>query len=100
MRTSSIEMGDPRFENHASVDFIQGNHEIQTLPSCATNQAFTKSIQIWGSRRQFDGLDAGGRKNAQKLLRIQRISIVDQITLSREETIHGVRQIPGNLAHP
>ena len=41
-----IEMGDPGFENHSDVAFIQGNHEIQTFPSGATDQAFTKSIRL------------------------------------------------------
>jgi len=46
MRTSLIEMGDPRFEDDSDVAFIQGNHEIQTFPSGATDQAFTKSIRL------------------------------------------------------
>src|SRR5437667_1932890 len=37
MRTSPIEMGDPGFENHSDVAFVQGNHEIQAFPSCATD---------------------------------------------------------------
>ena len=28
MRSSPIEMGDSRFENHSSVAFTEGNHEI------------------------------------------------------------------------
>src|SRR5439155_24667958 len=46
MRTSLIEMGDPRFEDDSDVAFIQGNHEVQTFPSGATDQAFTKSIRL------------------------------------------------------
>src|SRR3989442_1112239 len=46
MRTSPIEKGDPRFEDYSDVAFIQRNHEIQTFPSCASNQAFTKSIRL------------------------------------------------------
>ena len=40
-------MGDPRFEDDSDVAFIQGNHEIQTFPSGATDQAFTKTF-AWG----------------------------------------------------
>lgn len=46
MRTASIEMGDARFENHSSVAFTHGNHEIQAFPSGAAHKTFTKGIRL------------------------------------------------------
>ena len=40
MRTSAIEMGDPGFENHSDVAFVQGNHEIDRIARPA--KSFTK----------------------------------------------------------
>src|SRR5262249_14624426 len=80
--------------------FTKENHLLQTTFFDRPDKPFRIRIQIRRSRRQFDGLDAGIRKDAEKPPRIQRISIVDEIALSGKETIHGIRQIACDLAHP
>src|SRR5215831_1720633 len=71
--------------------FTKENHLLQTTFFDRPDKTFRIRIQIRRSRRQFDGLDAGIREDAQKLPRIQWISIVDEIALSRQEPIHGIR---------
>jgi hypothetical protein len=44
-------------------------------------------VQIGGSRRQFHRFDTCVRQHYQKLLRVQRIAIMNQIPLSLEEAI-------------
>src|SRR5262245_64680946 len=64
--------------------FTKENHLLQTTFFDRPDKPFRIRIQIRRSRRQFDGLDAGIRKDAKKLSRIQRISIVDEIAAFRQ----------------
>src|SRR5262245_61021640 len=50
--------------------FTKENHLLQTTFFDRLDKTFRIRIQIRRSRRQFDGLDAGIRKDAQKLPRI------------------------------
>src|SRR5262249_2848755 len=71
--------------------FTKENQLLETTFFDRPDKPFRIRIQIRRSRRQFDGLDAGICKDAKKLPRIQRISIVNEIALSHKETIHGIR---------
>ena len=39
-------------------------------------------------------------QDTEQLARVQRISVMDQIALSPEKPIHGIRQVAGHLTHP
>ena len=76
------------------------NHLLQTAFFDRADEALRMCVQIRRPRRQFNGFKAGDSQYAQKFLRIERISIVNQITLPCKKAIDGIRQIAGDLTHP
>src|SRR5262249_10824482 len=80
--------------------FTKEDHLLQTILPNRSDEPFRISIQIRRLRRQFDGLDSDRGKRSEKLPRVKRISIVDQIALPREKTINGIGEIAFDLNHP
>jgi len=67
------------------------DHLLRATLFDRADEPFRICIQIRRPRWQFHGFDADRTKCGQKFPRVQRISIVDQISFSNEETIHGIR---------
>src|SRR5262249_37023451 len=80
--------------------FAKEDHLPQAILPNRSDEPFRISIQIRRLRRQFDGLDSDRGKRSEKLSRVKRISIVDQIALPREKTINGIGEIACDLNHP
>ena len=71
--------------------FTKENHLFQTTFFDRADEPFRIRIQIRRPRRQFDGFDAGACEYGEKVFRIERISVVDEIPFSGKEAIHGIR---------
>jgi len=70
------------FSNRVSQRiFTKENHLLQTTFFDRADESLRVCVQIRRTRRQLNGLDANVSQNAQKLWCVQRISIVDEITL-------------------
>src|SRR5262249_12256777 len=59
--------------------FTKEDHLPQAILPNRSDEPFRISIRIRRLRRQFDGLDSDRGKRSEKLPRVKRISIVDQI---------------------
>src|SRR5262245_29539371 len=49
---------------------------------------------------QFHRLDTGFRQHVQEFLRVQRIAIVNEISLSFQKALHIIGDVARNLSHP
>ena len=96
----SVIMGNKLPNRVAQGIFTEEDHLLQTVLLDRAHETFRVGIQIWGPWGQFNGLNSRPSENIQKIHRVERISVVDQIPFSREETINDIREIAGNLTHP
>src|SRR5260370_40400074 len=64
------------------------------------HKAFRMGIQVGRTRRKFHRLNSHLREHILELRGEQRVAIMDQIPLPKQQTIHGIADISGYLAHP
>src|SRR5215470_4081723 len=79
--------------------FTKEDHLPQAILPNRSDEPFRVSIQIRRLRRQFDGLDSDRGKRSEKVPRVKRIAIVDQIPFPCEKNINGIGQIACDLNH-
>jgi hypothetical protein len=65
-----------------------------------TYESLRVGIQIGGLWRKLDGLDTHPGQQVQKFCGEEGITIMDQITLAIQDSVHGIGDPPANLAHP
>jgi hypothetical protein len=76
------------------------DQSIQARLLDGPHKAFRMGVQVGGTRRQLHRLDSNIREHIHELRREQRVAIMDQIPLSKQQTIDGIAEIPSDLAHP
>src|SRR5664280_1396461 len=76
------------------------DHEVvQTLISYRLYEALRAGVAVGTLCRNGHALDAAGLQERRPCLRVQRVSVVDQIARVAQESIHWIKQVPGNLLH-
>jgi len=71
----------------------------ETLLSKAPHPAFREAIQIWGAGWSSDNLYACIFEHGAQRLRVERITVKDQVSRLFQESIHTIGQIPRDLLH-
>jgi len=66
--------------------FAEEDHSFQAAFLNRLHESLRVCIQIWGSRRQFDRFDSYISKHAQEFPCEQRVPIMNEITLTFEES--------------
>ncbi len=69
--------------------FLDGSHESLYV-----------GRQVWGPRREPDGINAGLLQDFSKRVAELVVAIYEQVASTQKESVEGVRQIPGYLLHP
>src|SRR4051812_4558811 len=67
--------------------FAEQDHPFQTGFLDAADKSFSVGVQIRRSRWQLDGLDTNILRGAEKPVREQRVPIMDQVALPREQPV-------------
>ena len=82
------------FSNGISQSVLpEQDHPIQTTFFNRAHKPFRKCVQIRRSRWQLDRFDAGIGDYAEKLIRIQRVTIMNQISFAVEEPVDRIREV-------
>ena len=76
------------------------DHSIKTLGFDRLDETFGVGVQVRTLRGKFHTADAGRRESLRELGCVQRVTIVDEVTLSVEESGKTVCQISRDLDHP
>ena len=70
------------------------DHSVKALGFDRSLEALGVRIQVRALRRKLDAMNAGCRERLGELRRVQRVTIMDEITFPDEEAVKAVRQIP------
>src|SRR5664280_2657097 len=77
------------------------DHEVvQTLISYCFYEALRVGVAVGTLCRNGHALDSTGLEQCRPCLRIQRVSVVDQIARIAQESVLRIEEIPGHLQHP
>ena len=93
-------MRDKFVNRLAQRAFTEQDHSLQTRFLNRPYEAFRVGVQIRRTWRELHALDSGATKRAQKLRGVQRIAVMDQVSLPHQETLHVVAEIARYLCHP
>jgi hypothetical protein len=93
-------MGDELGNGGPQGLFSEQDEAVQAGLFDTANESFGVSVQIRRAWRQLHGLDPHPSQQVQEFCREQRVSIVDQIALAEEDSVHGVGDLAADLAHP
>ena len=80
--------------------FAKQNHLVQTAFLDCSNEPFRTGIQVGRPWRQLHRFNALLRQHSEKVSRVQRIAIVNELALSLQESVYVIRHIASNLCHP
>jgi hypothetical protein len=100
VRTFAVVMHDEILDCGPQGLFSEQDQAIQTGLLDAADKPFCMGIQIRRSRWQFHGFDTHRGQQAQKLGRVQRIAVMDQVALLLENAVDCIRHCSANLGHP
>jgi hypothetical protein len=84
----------------AQVALAEEHELVEALAFDGTNEALGVSVQAGTARGQADRGDAGGGEEGAELGSVERVAVEEQEALAREEAIHAVEKVPGDLQHP
>ncbi len=76
------------------------NYAVQSGLLDTADKPLRVRVQVRRLRWQLDRLHARRIKRLQELRRERWIPVVDQAPLAREQSLVGVGEVPGDLAHP
>src|SRR5664280_3699377 len=93
-------MLDKLFDQVTQVPFPEDHKVIETLISYRLYEALRVGVAVGTLCRNGHTLDSAGLQERRPCLRVQRVSVVDQIVRVAQESIHWIKQVPGNLLHP
>jgi hypothetical protein len=86
-------------QNIAERILAQDHHLMKRFLFDRAHKPLAMGIQIGTPRGQDDGFHAARLQQTVKGLGEFRISVVDQVPLTQEETLKGINQLPGALDH-
>ena len=81
MWTSTIVMLAPGFDRLSNVVFVDGNHEIQKLPTSASDQSFAIGICLGRSVGSFQD------RQPQRFHRRVQFSRIDTVAIMNDESV-------------
>src|SRR5664280_3723555 len=93
-------MLDKLFDQVTQVPFPEDHEVVQTLISYRLYEALRVGVAVGTLCRNGHALDSAGLQERRPCLRVQRVSVVDQVARVAQESIHWIKQVPGNLLHP
>ncbi len=76
------------------------DHSVQAFVLDRFDENLGICIQVRASWRQLDDLHSRSFQYLGKVLGEQRVAVMDQVSLSLQEAIEPVCQMPCNLIHP
>ena len=76
------------------------DHPMQTLFFYGTDKSFRERVQVWGSWRQSNNVDALPYQYVTKFIRVFRIAVENQIPRAAKEAIVRVGDVASDLRHP
>jgi hypothetical protein len=80
--------------------FAKEDHSVQTFFLDRLDESLGKSVQVGRTRRKLHGLDTSFSKNPEELRGVERISIVDQVTVCFQDSALAVSHVSADLLHP
>jgi len=80
--------------------FSEQDHPVQAGLLDRSGEPLCVGIQIRRPGRQLHGLHSTGGQRPQVLRREQRVAVVDQVLLPRQEAVPSLTETPGRLVHP
>jgi hypothetical protein len=95
-----VVVGDVFSDVCAEMVLAQQDELVEALALDGTDEALGVSVQDGTARRQADGRDSGRGEEGPELGRVERVAVEEQEALAREEAIHAVEKVPGDLQHP
>ena len=90
-------------------DFVEGlpqgtfpeqDHPFQAGLFDGSDEPLGVGIQIGWARQQFHGFHPSGLQSLQKLCRVQRVAVMDQVSFAHQETVRRITEVTCHLAHP
>src|SRR5664279_1407745 len=93
-------MLDKLFDQVTQVPFPEDHKVIETLISYRLYEALRVGVAVGTLCRNGHTLDSAGLQERRPCLRIQRVSVVDQVARVAQESVLRIEEIPGHLQHP
>ncbi len=82
------------------VSLTEGYDAVETLSAYGEHESFRICVQIWTLGWKAEGLHACISQEPTYLLGEQRVPIVDEVSLAKEEPIPHIGEVPRHLLHP
>src|SRR5450432_3292048 len=76
------------------------NDPIEAFALDGQDKSLRIGVQVWAPRRQQERLHPCRSQRLPELLRVQRISVEDQVPLCPQESLVSVEQVPRHLLYP
>ena len=96
----SMVMGDELGNGTPQGLFSEQDEAVQAGFLDRAYESLGLCVEIRRARWQLHGLDPDARQQTQEFCGEERVSIVDQIALAEEDSVHGVGDLAADLAHP
>ena len=84
----------------SEMPFTEDDHSIKALRFDRSDETLSVSVQVRTFRWEFHTTDTSSRERRRKLRRVQRVTIMNEVTFLEEESVKAVCQIPRHLVHP
>ena len=82
------------------VSLTEGYDAVETLSTDGENESFRICVQIWTLGWKAEGLHACISQEPTYLLGEQRVPVVDEVSVAKEEPIPHIGEVPRHLLHP
>ena len=82
------------------MSLTEGYDAVETLSAYGEQESFRICVQIWTLGWKAEGLDACISQEPTYLLGEQRVPVVDEVSLAKEEPIPHISEVPRHLLHP
>lgn len=80
--------------------FTEWHDSVETFAPDRKHESFRERIQVRTTRRQAQDLHPTPLHRLAKLSRVQRVSVEYQISLTHQEPVDDVQEVPRHLFHP
>ena len=82
------------------VSLTERYDAVETFSAYGEHESFRICVQIWTLGGKAEGLHACISQEPTYLLGEQRVPVVDEVSLAKEEPIPHLSEVPGHLIHP